>query len=81
MRKLLIELVLATDMKQHFALLGHFSSAFLTTDIPSIRAGASKTASTVVSPDNSCGPSDSGCGTGSPPAPAGDSERLLALQV
>ncbi|KAF5827146.1 hypothetical protein DUNSADRAFT_1247 [Dunaliella salina] len=91
LRKLVIELVLATDMKQHFAIVSHFttihrlsSSASLTPSLPSLKENTRGRRSE--SGYSSAGHRSLNSGDPGAPGqhiilPLDESERLLSLQV
>ncbi|PNH00395.1 cGMP-inhibited 3',5'-cyclic phosphodiesterase B, partial [Tetrabaena socialis] len=88
-RKQVLEMVLATDMKQHFALLGHFNTVHRLGALPVGEAAAARPAAALANGSRKYVPGVPGGGavsiernTGAEaaPKPKDDQERLLGLQ-
>ncbi|KAG2425825.1 hypothetical protein HXX76_013450 [Chlamydomonas incerta] len=93
-RKQVIELVLSTDMKQHFSILSHFNTVHRLTSYSQQQAAAALQPSPSLARAVSLRPNGSGDRNGIPPPsprqplslfqaprPVDDTERLLTLQI
>ncbi|KAG2443397.1 hypothetical protein HXX76_001757 [Chlamydomonas incerta] len=85
LRKMVIELVLATDMKQHFAIMSHFTTVHrlsaAASVTPSLMSGERRRSSSNASSVNSMACSGSGVEMDKILIPLDENERILSLQM